>query len=120
MKFKMVHENYNVKNLAESLRFYQQALNLKEVRRIENENFTICFLKNDESDFELELTHLNDHQQSYDLGENEFHLAFKVDDFEASYKLHQKMGCICYENHQMGIYFIEDPNGYWIEIIPNR
>jgi lactoylglutathione lyase len=30
------------------------------------------------------------------------------------------MGCVCYENPAMGIYFIEDPDGYWIEIIPKR
>ena len=30
------------------------------------------------------------------------------------------MGCICFENHDMGIYFIEDPDGYWIELVPER
>jgi lactoylglutathione lyase len=30
------------------------------------------------------------------------------------------MGCICYENKDMGIYFIIDPDGYWIEILPNK
>ncbi|MDR1966471.1 MAG: lactoylglutathione lyase, partial [Synergistaceae bacterium] len=61
-----------------------------------------------------------EHKEPYDLGENESHIAFEVEDFGAAHKLHEEMGCICYENHDMGIYFIEDPDGYWMEIIPHR
>jgi len=43
-----------------------------------------------------------------------------VDDFEAAHKKHEEMGCICFENPKMGIYFIEDPDGYWLEVIPTR
>jgi len=68
----------------------------------------------------LELTWLRDWEKPYNLGDNEFHLAFKTDPFEEVYALHQEMGCICYENKMMGIYFITDPDGYWLEIIPNR
>jgi len=122
MKFKMVHENYNVKNLEESLKFYEKALGLREKRRITapDGSFTIVYLGNDTTDFELELTELRDHKEPYDLGECEFHLAFRTDDFEAAKKLHQEMGCICFENPAMGIYFIEDPDGYWLEIIPAK
>ena len=56
----------------------------------------------------------------YDLGDNEFHLAFKVDDYEGAHKRHAEMGCICYENPEMGIYFVTDPNNYWLEIIPEQ
>ena len=52
------------------------------------------------------------------LGECEFHLAFHVDDFDGTHKHHEEMGCICYENPGMGIYFIKDPDGYWLEIVP--
>jgi len=120
MKFKMIHENYNVSDLETSLTFYKKALGLTELRRITNENFTIVFLGNQESEFELELTYLKDHPQKYDLGESEFHLAFRVDDYNAAHKLHEQMGCICYENSAMGLYFIEDPDGYWLEILPTR
>lgn len=119
MKFKAVHENYNVVDLEKSLEFYDKALGLKEVRRKTRPSFTIVYLKNDESSFELELTCLKDHPNKYDLGEDEFHLAFKTDDYEAAHKMHADMGVICYENPDMGIYFIIDPDGYWIEIIPN-
>ena len=52
------------------------------------------------------------------LGDNEFHLAFTTDDYEAAHEKHAAMGCICFENHEMGLYFIKDPDGYWIEIVP--
>ena len=120
MNFKMVHENYNVADLEKSLAFYEKALGLREVRRKETENFTIVYVANEESTLQLELTWLKDHPQAYDLGECEFHLAFVTDDYEAAHKLHGEMGCICYENPSMGIYFIEDPDGYWLEIIPTR
>lgn len=107
MKFKMIHENYNVKNLEESLEFYEKALGLTEVRRktAEDGSFIIVYVGNDETEFALELTWLADHQQSYDLGEKEFHLAFRTDAYEAAHKLHEEMGCICFENPAMGIYF---------------
>ena len=122
MKFKAVHENYNVSDLEASIAFYEKALGLHESRRNKavDGSVVICFMKNEESGFELELTWLRDHPQKYDLGEDEFHLAFVTDDFDAAHALHEEMGCICFENKAMGIYFIEDPDGYWIEIIPQR
>ena len=120
MKFKMVHENYNVQDLQRSLDFYEAALGLKEKRRKTSADgsFIIVYVGNDETDFELELTWLRDPPGKYDIGEEEFHLAFKVDDFDAAHALHEEMGCICFENHSMGIYFIQDPDGYWLEVIP--
>lgn len=118
MQYKMIHQNFNVRNLDESLAFYAEALGLHEVRRISKENFIIVYVASEASDFQLELTWLKDHPQAYDLGECEFHLAFKADDFDAAYRKHTEMGCICFENKEMGIYFIEDPDGYWLEILP--
>ena len=120
MNFKMVHENYNVTDVDRSIAFYQKALGLYEKRRKNGDGYMIVFMGNDAGDFELELTQLAEHPQKYDLGECEFHLAFRADDFEAAHKLHEEMGCICYENPKMGIYFIEDPDGYWLEIVPTR
>ncbi|MDD6646271.1 MAG: VOC family protein [Firmicutes bacterium] len=122
MKFRMIHENYNVLDLNRSLEFYDKALGLKEVRRIEDEDgsFIIVYISNDSSDFELELTWLKDRKEPYDIGEEEFHLAFSTDDFDGAHRLHEEMGCICFENKEMGIYFIKDPDGYWLEIVPAR
>lgn len=120
MNFQMCHENYNVSNLEASLEFYANALGLHEKRRKTGDGFIIVYVGNETTDFELELTWLADHPQVYDLGECEFHLAFRTEDFEAAHALHEKMGCICFENPAMGIYFITDPDGYWLEIVPDR
>lgn len=122
MKFKMYHENYNVFDLEKSLEFYDKALGLKEIKRIEAEDgaFIIVFIGNETTDFQLELTWLRDRTEPYNLGDEEFHLAFNTDDYEAAHKLHEEMGCICFENTEMGIYFIKDPDGYWLEIVPER
>ena len=117
MFFKMIHENYNVQDLERSLAFYEKALGLKEVRRNEaaDGSYKIVYVANEHSEFQL-----RDHPQPYDIGEQEFHLAFRTDDFEAAYALHKEMDCICFENKAMGIYFIQDPDGYWLEIVPVR
>lgn len=122
MNFKMIHENYNVTDLYRSLTFYEQALGLKEKRRktAPDGSFIIVYVGSAGSSFELELTWLRDHPEPYDIGEEEFHLAFEADDFNAAHALHEKMGCICFENPSMGIYFIQDPDGYWLEILPVR
>ena len=122
MKFRMYHENYNVADLEKSLKFYEEALGLTDQRRktAEDGSYIIVFIGNEQTDFELELTWLRDHPQPYDLGECEFHLAFETDDYEAAHKKHQEMNCICFENPKMGIYFITDPDGYWLEIVPVR
>ncbi|GKI15596.1 lactoylglutathione lyase [Oscillospiraceae bacterium] len=120
MNFKMIHENYNVSDLQRSLVFYEKALGLTEVRRkaAADGSYIIVYVANAESSFELELTWLRDHPGAYDLGECEFHLAFQADDYEAAHQKHAAMGCICFENPAMGIYFIQDPDGYWLEIVP--
>ena len=118
--FRFVHNNINVFDLDKSLQFYSQALGLVESRRIvpEDGSFIIVYLSDGRSEHLLELTWLRDWEKPYELGDNEFHIAFKSVDFAAAKKLHEEMGCICYVNDKMGIYFIEDPDGYWIEILP--
>lgn len=120
--FTFNHFNFNVLDLEKSLKFYDEALGLKPVRTKDasDGSFKLVYLGDGKSDFSLELTWLKDRTQPYDLGECEFHLAFKTDDFDAAHAKHSEMGCICYENPSMGIYFITDPDGYWIEIVPVR
>ena len=121
MQFKFVHNNFNVLDLEKSLAFYEKALGLKEIRRKEAEDgsFILVYLGDGgASAHSLELTWLRDWDRPYNLGDNEFHLAFEVEDYEAAHKLHEEMGCICFENQKMGIYFIIDPDNYWLEILP--
>ena len=120
--FTFNHFNFNVFDLERSLKFYDEALGLKPVREknAAGGQYKIVFLGDGRSAFQLELTWLRDRTEPYDLGEQEYHLALAADDFEAAYAKHKAMGCICFENPEMGIYFLEDPDGYWIEIIPPR
>ena len=122
MKFTFAHNNFNVLNLEKSLDFYKKALQLTEARRrvAPDGSFILVFLSDGQMPHQLELTWLRDRHEPYNLGDNEFHLAFMVDDFAGAHALHKKMGCICYENKAMGIYFINDPDDYWIEIVPKR
>lgn len=122
MNFTIAHTNFNVLDLEKSLAFYKDALGLSEVRRkkAEDGSFILVFLGDGTTDHQVELTWLRDRKDPYDLSDNEIHLALLVDDFEAAHKHHKEMGCICFENTEMGLYFIEDPDGYWIEIIPRN
>lgn len=122
MTFSFNHYNYNVMDLEKSMTFYAEALGLKEVRRKEapDGSWKLVYLGDGESDFTLELTWLRDREAPYSLGENEFHLAFLTDDYDAAHEKHKQMGCICFENPEMGIYFIHDPDNYWLEIIPKK
>ena len=122
MNFTFAHNNLNVFDLNKSLDFYQKALGLRIKRRYEPEDksFQLVYLTDEQDSYELELTWLADRTEPYDLGEQEFHLAFRTDRYDALYARHKAMGCVCLENPAMGVYFIEDPDGYWIEIVPAR
>ena len=123
MTFSFVHNNFNVTDLDRSLAFYRDALGLVEVRRKEasDGSFILVFLGDGSSKHQLELTWLKNWEKgTYNLGDNEFHLAFETDDLEAAREKHREMDVICYENKQMGIYFIVDPDGYWLEIVPKK
>lgn len=116
------HFNFNVLDLDKSLDFYKKALDLEPVREknASDGSFKLVFLGDQTTGFSLELTWLKDRTEPYNLGELEYHLALETDDMEDLHKRHEEMGCICYENPDMGIYFISDPDGYWIEIIPSK
>ncbi len=120
--FTFNHFNFNVLDMERSLKFYNEALGLRPVREktAGDGSFRLVFLGDGKSDFSLELTEMRDRKTPYDLGEGEFHLAFAVDDMASAHNKHAAMGCVCFENPSMGIYFIEDPDGYWIEIVPAR
>lgn len=120
VKGRFDHFNINVTNLEKSIEFYNKALGLKEVRRKESSDgsFILVYLGDSVTPFSLELTWLKDHPQAYELGENESHLCIRVEgDYNQIREYHREMGCITYENHDMGLYFINDPDDYWIEIL---
>lgn len=115
------HFNINVLDLDRSIRFYHEALGLTEHHRKEaaDGSFTLVYLTDQQGQFLLELTWLRDRQEAYELGDNESHLCFRVGgDYDEARRYHQEMGCVCFENVDMGLYFIHDPDDYWIEILP--
>jgi lactoylglutathione lyase len=122
MKAVFNHCNINVTNLEESIAFYKKALGLDVIKRKEAKDgsFILVYLSDGISPFQLELTWLREHPQSYELGENESHICFHVDDYDSYHQLHQNMGCICFENEAMGLYFIHDPDDYWFEIVATQ
>ncbi|MDD4556466.1 MAG: VOC family protein [Alphaproteobacteria bacterium] len=115
------HYNFNVTDLSKSIAFYDKALGLKVAheKKAEDGSFILTYLKDEKTNFLLELTWLRDWNKPYNLGDNEFHLCMKVEgDYDQVRAFHKEMGCVVYENEEMGLYFIEDPDGYWIEILP--
>lgn len=122
MNFTFAHNNLNVYDLDKSLAFYKEALGLtvESTKTAPDGSFILTYLSDGVTPHLLELTWLRDMDRPYELGDNEIHLAFRVDDYEAALAKHKEMGCVCFENESMGIYFIEDPDGYWLEIVPTR
>jgi lactoylglutathione lyase len=121
IKGRFDHFNINVTDLDKSIAFYRDALGLTEIRRKEapDGSFTLVYLGDGVTPFSLELTWLKEHPQTYELGENESHICVRVDgDYDTIREYHREMGCVCYENHSMGLYFINDPDDYWIEVLP--
>jgi lactoylglutathione lyase len=108
--------------MEKSLAFYKKALGMELVRRkkADDGSFELAFISDGSASCQIELTWLRDKDAPYELGDNETHIAFVVDDYDAAHALHEEMGCICYENTSMGLYFIEDPDGYWLEIVPPK
>lgn len=107
MNFKFVHNNFNVLDLQKSLAFYKEALGLEETRRIETPDFTIVYLGDHQTSHLLELTWLKDRKEPYNLGDNEFHLAFETDDFAAAHAKHEKWAASVLKTRLWG--FISSP-----------
>ena len=121
IKGRFDHFNINVTDLERSIAFYEKALGLHEINRKEaaDGSFVLVYMRDGQTGFMLELTWLRDHDQPYELGENESHLCLRVEgDYDEARRFHKEMGCVCLENEAMGLYFINDPDDYWIEVLP--
>jgi lactoylglutathione lyase len=118
--FTWAHTNITVFDIDRSLAFYKEALGLSVTGGIDGPdgNFKIIYLGDGKNRHKLELTWLKDRTEPYNLGDNEIHMAMTTPDFDQALAKHKAMGCPIWENTEMGIYFIQDPDGYWTEIIP--
>ncbi len=123
IKSRLDHININITDIERSLKFYKDALGLVPLKQKESSDgsFILTYIGVPGAPVTIELTWLRDHPQSYQLGENETHIAFRVEgNYDEIREYHRQMGVICYENESMGIYFIHDPDDYWIEILPEK
>jgi lactoylglutathione lyase len=124
VKATFAHYNFNVRDLDVSVAFYKIALGFTVKREHSDKagRFAMRYLADETTSFLLELTWLKAWDRPYNLGDNEMHLCVNVpqDKYAAIREFHRSMGVICYENQEMNLYFIADPDGYWIEVIPDR
>lgn len=117
---KAIHRCLHVLDIDKTLDFYDRALGLTEISRVgpADGSWVNVFIGDEDSGFQLELTWNRGRTEPYDNGGKDSHIAFTVPDFEAAFALHSEMGCVCRVNEAMGLYFIEDPDGCWLEILP--
>jgi len=122
---KAVHSMIRVLEEERSVSFYNQAFDLKIAERIDFETFTLIYLRNDEADFEVELTVNKGRTEPYNLGDGYGHLAVVVDDLDAEYARFTELGLkvgklVEFKNGEALVarfFFAEDPDGYKIEVI---
>lgn len=123
IKSKFDHFNINVLDLDKSIAFYNKALGLTEHHRkvAADGSFILVYLTDSATGFLLELTWLRDRREAYELGDNESHLCFRVaGNYDEIREYHRSLGYVCFENLDMGLYFIHDPDDYWIEVLPAK
>ena len=122
---KAIHSMIRVLDEARSVAFYDEAFGLKPAHRIEFDSFTLVYLKNDENDFELELTINKGTEAPYDLGNGYGHMAVVVDDLDAE---HARFKAAGFEPRKLvdferdgellaRFFFVTDPDGYEIEVM---
>lgn len=120
MDFRFSHNCLFVLDLQRSLDFYKTALGLEPVRWMHPSDMdaTLAFLSDGASVHQLELGCVTGRTEPYDVGEAKYHIAFATHDMAAAKALHASMGCIARDPETEPVYFIRDPDGYEIEIIP--
>ena len=121
---KAVHSMIRVLDEQRSTAFYQTALGLTPADRIDFESFTLIYLRNPETAFELELTVNKGRQEPYNLGDGYGHIAVVVDALEAEHKRLEAAGISPGPIRQIDLagrparfFFLQDPDGYKIEVI---
>ena len=122
---KMVHSMVRVMDEAKSVDFYQKAFGLKIADRLDFPDFTLVYMSNPETAFELELTVNKGRAEAYQQGNAYGHLAVVVDDLASEHKRIAAAGLtpgdikhMTHDGKPLGsFFFIQDPDGYKIEVL---
>ncbi len=122
---KAIHSMIRVLEEARSVAFYREAFGLEVAQRVDFDGFTLIYLSNEETGFELELTVNKDTTEPYDLGNGYGHLAFSVEDIDAEHARFEKAGlnprklvAFDFEGQPFArFFFVKDPDGYDIEVL---
>lgn len=122
---KMIHSMIRVLDEQKSLEFYRKAFGLSVVQRVPFDGFTLIYLANAETGFELELTVNAGRTQPYELGDGYGHLAVSVEDVEAEHRRFSELGLTVGKLVDMPsdgkpfarFFFATDPDGYKIEVL---
>lgn len=122
---KAIHSMIRVLDEARSVAFYDQVFGLKVADRLDFESFTLVYLSNAETGFELELTINKGRTEPYNLGDGYGHLAFSVDDVAAEHTRLTDAGLAPRKLVDFApggtviarFFFIADPDGYQIEVL---
>ncbi len=122
---KAIHMMIRVLDEARSVAFYKKAFGLEVADRLEFDDFVLIYLRNDESDFELELTINKGRSEPYDLGDGYGHIAFSVADLDAEHARFEAEGLaprkiVEFERDGTRLarfFFVQDPDGYQIEVL---
>ncbi len=125
---KAIHTMIRVRDLDRSMRFYDDAFGLTLAGRFDFDGFTLCYLRNDENDYELELTHNHGQEAPYTHGDGYGHVAFVVDDLEREHARFTELGFeptpVKAMNHEGALlakfFFVQDPDGYKIEVLEKQ
>ncbi|WPE23422.1 VOC family protein [Shinella zoogloeoides] len=122
---KTIHSMIRVLDEGRSVDFYGKAFGLAIADRLDFETFTLVYMSNAESEFELELTINKGRTEPYDLGDGYGHLAVSVADLDGEHArlaaLGYTLGKIVEFNRDGGLlarfFFVTDPDGYKIEVL---
>ncbi len=125
---KMIHTMIRVRDLDRSLQFYRDALELEIKDQYVFDGFSLTYLANEETGFELELTHNHDQSEPYTRGSGYGHLAVSVDDIEQAHKRIKSLGIEAgdikafdhQQKHLATFFFVTDPDGYKIEFLQRQ
>ena len=122
---KAIHSMIRVLDEARSLEFYEQAFGLKVADRLDFDSFTLVYLSNPETEFELELTVNKGREEPYDLGDGYGHLAVSVENLDAAHARFVEAGLNPRKLVEFApggdviarFFFVADPDGYEIEVL---